>query len=661
MSDLHERLSASRVAIRRPHILRGAARLKLAGFGLAVGLALGAGAPAVWAQTPYKQSPLFDADVQARKLPPVAQRLPKSPRVITPSEQVGRYGGTWRMALRGRADSNPFRTVGYDHLVSWKADWSGVVPNVLEGIDRNADGTEYTLKLREGMRWSDGVPFTADDLMFAYQHVFKHKDLGGFPEFMRTGSGPGTMTKLDATTVKVTFPVPNAFFMEGMAQVTNLWAADPMTKYPAHFLKQFHPDFNQSNLDQLVAENGARTWADLFLRKADTWLTARKPTLNAWIVTTPFGQGTRMIAERNPYYFKVDTAGNQLPYIDRMTFENIQDDQVHLLKILGGEIDFELGGIASVENKAVFADNATRGNYRFIDLKPAVSNITAYSFNLNSRNPVLRQIFNNKTFRIAMSHAIDRQAINEQIYVGQLDVMQPAIRPDYPVLYNERLAKQYTTYDVALANRLLDEAGFAKKDSRGIRLGPDGKPISFGLMTRSDKKFMVDTSELLSLYFKEVGIDARLDVLERSLTRQRSDSNEFDVIVEDIEGGRWDVFLRPYQLVPTGRNSGYGLQWLAWWMKRGGEEPPPQVKRQYALFDQINATTDEAKRIELMRELIEIAADVFPMVGIGAPKTAYAIANRRLRNVPDQMEGSYWFVAPGPYEPSSFFFGDARR
>lgn len=627
-----------------------------------VAASMGLDLPAALAQgTPVRQAPSLDALVRENKLPPVAERLPKVPHVVKPLEQVGRHGGTWRMALRGRADSAPFRTVGYSHLVAWKPDWSGVTPNVVERVTNNPEGTEYVFKLREGMRWSDGAPFTADDFVFAYEHVFKHRDLGGFPDFMRTSKGPGVIAKVDDTSVKVTFPEPNVFFLEGIAQVTTAHGADPMTKFPAHFMKQFHPEFNKANLDQLVADNKAKTWVELFQRKADPWLTPFKPTLNAWIVTVPFGQGTRMVAERNPYFFKVDTAGNQLPYIDRVVFENIQDDQVHLLKILGGEIDFEIGGITSVENRAVFHDNMDRGNYRFVTIQPAVANITAYSFNLNSKNPVLREIFNNKTFRIAMSHAINREAINDQIYVGQLEIMQPAIRPDYPVVYNERLAKQYTTYDVALANKLLDEAGFAKRDARGIRLGPDGKPISFGLMTRSDKKFMVDTSELLSIYFKAVGIDARLDVMERSLTRQRSDSNEFDVIVEDLEGGRWDVFLRPYQLVPVGRNAGFGLQWFAWWQKRGGEAPPPAMKEQFDLFAQINATTDNERRIMLMKKMTENAAEFFPMIGIGAPKSAYALVSRRMRNVPDRMEGSYWFTAPGPYDPTTFFFGDPRR
>lgn len=607
----------------------------------------------------YREAPSLSEKVKAGALPPVEQRLPKNPRRMAVPE-IGRYGGTWRTAARGRAETWTLRTVGYDHLVAWKPDWSGVEPNVLAGYEANADSTVYTLKLREGMRWSDGHPFTADDLLFAYENVFRNKDLGGMPPYLETAKGPGRVEKIDDLTVRVTFPEPNAFFLEGIAQVSTLPGADAFSRYPAHYMRQFHPVLNAGGVNRLVAEAGVKSATELFERRADTWTNPQKPTLNAWLITVPYGQGTRMVAERNPYYFKVDTAGNQLPYIDRVAYEIVQDDQVLLLKVLAGEIDMHSAHVMTVENRAVIDENKERGNYRFVELLPSEANDTAYMLNLTHKDPVLREVFSNKKFRMALSHAIDRQAVNDQVFVGQSIIMQPAIRPDYPLLYSEKLAKQFTEYDVAAANRLLDEAGYARKDARGMRIGPDGKPISFGILTRNDKKFMVDTTELLVHYFKQVGIDARLDVAERSLVRQRVFSGQFDMNVEDLPGGKFDAFLRPQQLLPMHHNAVYGVQWYQWFIGKGGEEPPPPVKRQFELWRQVNATTDQAKRVDLMKEIIRIAEDNFFLIGIGAPSIQYGIVSRRLRNVPEKMEGSYWFAPPGPNNPPTWFFADAK-
>ena len=572
----------------------------------------------------FHEAPALAEKVKAGALPPVEQRLPKNPRQLTPLQEVGKYGGTWRTAARGRAETWTLRTVGYDHLMTWKPDWSGVEPNVLAGTEVNADSTVYTLKLRDGMKWSDGQPFTADDLLFAYENVFKVKDLGGMPAYLDTAKGPAVVEKVDSLTVRVTFPLPNAFFFESIAQVSTLYGGDPFTKYPAHYMKQFHPKLNATNIDKLVAEAGVKTAAELFERRSDTWTNPQKPTLNAWLVTTPYGQGTRMVAERNPYYFKVDSAGNQLPYIDRVVYEIVQDDQVLLLKVLAGEIDMHAEHVMTVENRAVLDEGKERGNYRFIDLLPSEASSAAYMWNLTHKDPVLREVFNNKKFRMALSHSIDREAVNDQVFVGQGIIMQPAIRPDYPLLYSEKLAKQYTEYNVDLANKLLDEAGYAKKDDRGMRLGPDGKPISFGLLTRNDKKFMVDISELLVHYFREVGIDARLDVAERSLVRQRAFSGQFDMNVEDLPGGKFDAFLRPQQLLPMHHNAVYGVQWYQWFLGKGGEEPPAQVKRQFDLWRQVNATTDQSKQVEMMKEIITIAEDNFFLMGIAPPISSTA-------------------------------------
>ncbi|MGP1394191.1 MAG: ABC transporter substrate-binding protein [Inquilinaceae bacterium] len=609
----------------------------------------------------YGEAPTLRALVEAGALPPVEDRLPVVPRVLEPIDSIGVYGGIWRTGARESAETWTLRTVGYDHMVHWKPDWTGVVPNIAQSVEANEDATVYTFTLREGMRWSDGEPFDVDDILFAYS-VFQHEELLDFPDYLRTGAGPGAIERIDDYTFIISFPVPNAGLLTGMAQVTTAIGGDALTKFPEHYMRQFHADHAGDDLDRLVADAGVGGWAELFTLRSDPWLNPDKPTLNAWMVTTPFGDGTQVIAERNPYYWKVDPDGNQLPYIDRVVFEVVQDMEVLLLKAIAGEIDMTASHINTVENKAVLFDNRERGDFDFFELAPSDANLATYSINQTHKDPVLREVFQNKPFRAALSHAINRQEIIDLVFIGQGTAQQTAVLPDFPELYNEQLATQYLDYDVDRANALLDEAGYTERNADGMRLGPDGNPIRFGLLTRSDKKFMADVGEMVVRNWRAVGLDARVDVVERSLVRQRKDANDHDIIIEDFPGGKGDAYLRPTPWVPIHHNAAYGIPWYYWWQgKEGAEEPPAHVKRQLALWDELNATVEQGRRTELMREILQIAADSFYTIGIVVPLADYGIVSNRMKNVPAKMEGSYWFAPPGPTNPSTYYFVDGSN
>lgn len=526
--------------------------------------------------------------------------------------------------------------------------------NIPEAIEASDDATVYTIDLREGMRWSDGEPFNADDLMFAYE-VWQHPDLDGFPEYMTTGAGPGVVEKIDDYTVQVTFPAPNAAFLDGMAQVTTVIGGDAFTKYPEHYMKQFHPDHSEGDLDAMVSQAGVNTWPELFSLRADTWLNPDKPTLNAWVVTVPLGDGARVVAERNPYYWKVDPEGNQLPYIDRVVYEVVQDPQVLLLKALAGEIDMIATLINDPENKAVLFDGQEAGGYRFIDMTPSDANLANYAVNQMHQDPVLREVLRNRDFRAGLSHAINRQEIIDLVFIGQAMPLQTAVLPSYELLYNDKLATQYLDYDVDKANEYLDMA-FPERDEEGFRLGPDGNRIQFALLTRADKAFMADISQMVADYWKQVGVDVRVDVVDRNLVRSRKNANQHDLIIEDFPGGARDAFLRPTPWVPMHHNAAYGIPWYDWHRGEGGEEPPENIKRQLELWDAVNATADQEKRVELMREILANGAEDFYNIGIAVPLSSYGIVNRKMRNVPQTMQGSYWFAPPGPVNPPTWYY-----
>jgi len=613
------------------------------------------------AQPEYQEAPGLAARVEAGEMPPVGERLPQNPLVVEPNERVGQYGGTWRMGLVGGSDGALLtRTIGHENLMRWDPAWEEVIPNIAESYEVSADSTTYTFRLREGMRWSDGEPFTADDIMFWYEDVLLNETLTPAPSAVYTaGDEVVTVEKVDDHTVRFTFAVPNGLFLQNLASPVS--AVTAITSYPRHYAERFHEAYNP-DVDALVKEAGAEDWVGFFESKVGPsgWAqNPEMPTLYPWVVSTGYGESTtRVVAERNPYYFKVDPEGNQLPYLDRVLYTQFQESEVLLLSALAGEIDMQERHLNTLSNKAVLTDNMAVGNYGFFDVIPDASSAMTISLNLTHRDPVKREVFQNKDFRIGLSHAINRAEIIDLIYVGQGEPFQPAPRPETE-LYSEELAKQYTEYDVALANEHLDRA-FPEKDAEGFRLGPDGRRITFVVETFSGPG--ADTLELVRGYWREVGIDAQVRESDRSLVTTRMESNEHDAVMYFGGGGLKDAFLDGRWYLPSYNwESAFAPAWAFWYLRApGGEEPPEAVREQFRLWDAIRATADEAEQVALMEQVLEIAADQFYAIGIASTVPGIGIVKNNFHNVPDSMPstgGAY--NAPGPTNPEQYFISSS--
>lgn len=596
------------------------------------------------------EAPMLAERVAAGELPPVAERLPANPLVVPVVERIGTYGGTWNTALLGGQDTSWLgRTIGYEFLVRVTPDWSEIIPNVAESYESNAEATEFTFHLREGMKWSDGEPFTADDILFWYEDVLMNEALTpAVPSWLVSGE-PVVVEKIDDFTVVFKFVQPNGLFLPNLASS----AGSLPTRYPRHYLEEYHPRYNGEVEAQAQAE-GFDTWLQLFESRADVWFNTELPTLNGWVLTTGYEDSTeQVVAERNPYYWKVDPEGNQLPYIDRVVYDQVQNVEVLVLKALNGEIDMMDRHLATLNNKAVLFDNMEAGNYRFFETIPTNMNFVIISLNWTHPDPVLREIFQNKDFRIGLSHAINRQEILDIVYVGQGEPWQGAPRPESR-FYNERLAKQYTEYDPDLANEYLDKA-YPDKNADGIRLGPDGEPISFTILTT---EAVVDTAalELVRDYWRQVGIQVELQVADRSLVDTRVAANEHDATTWQGSGGT-GVMLGPYYYFPLRSTpSRFAIAWSNWYQGLpGGEEPPAEAKRQMALYDQLKQTADAAEQERLMAEIIEIAADQFYVFGIGLDPNGYGIVKNNFHNVPATVPSSNLYLSPAETNPSQYF------
>lgn len=638
-----------RLALRKRHMVSG-----LAGLGVALAMAL-----PTWA---FEEAPMLKAMVDAGTLPPVDERLPAEPLVLEVVEQTGEYGGTLRRAILGGGDQhNMVRTIGSDNMVRWDWNWTEVKPNIAKSWDVSDDASKFTFHLREGMRWSDGAPFTADDIMFWYDDVFNDPALTPNKDSTFIGpAGPATVSKIDDYTVMFDFGAPNGLFIQNMAYGFGYYP----TSFAKHYLSQFHPKYNPDVQALVDAEPAAADWVQLFNLKAgpmDTplfWQNPDRPTLHAWHLTNAYGSTDRVVAERNPYYYKVDSAGQQLPYIDRITYDQVEDVETILLKAFNGEIDYMLRHVGRPNNKAALTDNMERGKYRFFDVGDLPANIVILMLNLNNSDPVKREVVNNKDFRIGLSHAMNRQEIIDLLYFGAGLAAQTAPREGSD-LYKEEYAKQFTEYDPDLANEFLDKV-MPEKDAEGFRIGPDGKRFTLIFLVADVFGLQYpDAMELVAGYAADVGVDIQVRATDRSRLIELHTSNQQDAYLWNCSGGQADAYTSPICYVPIISNS---VSWARLWAEWGadntrGEEPPQAVKDIFTAYDQVKSAATPAEQHAKMQEVMDMAMEQLFTIGLVQNDPVFGIARNNVRNVPDPLPiaGQLWF--PAPYTAQLYFEG----
>ncbi len=615
-------------------------------------------APTLPPPAKYKEAPMLAEQVKAGKLPAVDARLPKNPMVVKPWDKVGKYGGTWRMIGKSSGDSASFtRSTSYEHLVRWIPDWSGVMPNLAESYSVNANSTEYTFKLRDGLKWSDGQPYTTDDIKFWYEDVLMNKDLTpSIPSGWKAGGKVMTIEVVDKLTFKIKFESPNGLFLFTLAAP----GGGDISNLPAHWAKKYHQKYSPADVEKLVKDGQFKSWADMWTTLVgNQFAEPSRPRMDAWLPTAPYGRGalTQLIFERNPYYWKVDPEGNQLPYIDKVQFSMIDNVETMLPKIMNGEIEMQFRHFNTNANKAILFDNKAKGNYDFYNLSEGAVNMMVIYFNLTHDDPVKRQIFGNKDFRIGLSYAINRPEIIKTVLVGQGEVSQVCPPKGSPV-YDEKLCKQYTEFDLAKANEHLDKAGF-KKDASGKRIGPDGKPISFVVESSDTQTQINDMMNMIVKYWKEVGIDATLKVEERALMYSNKEANLHDVVLWNGASGYLpNLLVDPRYWMPFSNESAWGIGWWKYNAKvPGGEkyEPPAEVKKAIDLYNKIVATADPKQQVELTKEMLANARDNFWIIGIVQPADGYGIVKNNFKNVPKSMPMAWIFPTFSPLNPEQFY------
>jgi peptide/nickel transport system substrate-binding protein len=610
------------------------------------------------------EAPVLTDAVKAGRLPPLEQRLPQTPLKVDVVEKIGSYGGDWHSALLG-GDDQPWlmRIMTYENLMRWKPDWSGTIPDVAQSVDVSEDATRFTFHLRKGMKWSDGKDFTADDVKFWHDDLFLDKQFTPAPAepFVNSDGSPCGFEMIDDTTFAFTFKKPKGLFLQFLATAR---PQDGLAiRYPRHYLAQFHPKYNPA-VDGLLKASGQNSWGALMTAKADMFSNPALPTLNAWVVTQGYGAGsaTEVKAVRNPYYWKVDAAGNQLPYIDTLSLDILSDPQVLVAKTLAGEIDLQDRNLAVPANKPVLADGRERGGFAFFTETSTSPNVMVVALNLNAKDKQLRQIFDNHDFRAGLSYAMDRQELLDTVWLSQGEIAQTAPRPE-SIYYNERLAKQYTEHDTEKANALLDET-LPKKGADGMRLRPDGSRLVFTIAYSSADPVFGDALQLIKRQWAQVGIDVEPTPLDRTLIGARHDSGDLEGVAWQRGGGAGqEVVIDPRWYFPANNDSYYWAPaWAAWYLGVDPnkspikpEEPPAEVKQQMDLYNQIQLSADSGQQVKLMKQLLDIAADQFWTMGVAFDANGYGVKKSTMHNVPASMPASWIYPTPGPANPEQFY------
>jgi peptide/nickel transport system substrate-binding protein len=433
--------------------------------------------------------------------------------------------------------------------------------------------------------------------------------------------------------------------------------------FPKHYMKQYHIQYNRE-ADKLAKSEGYEFWWEAFQAHTDRNATAfdtNFPDLRAWVLSEVDPSGNRLYA-RNPYYWRVDIEGNQLPYIDY--YDRIQLESVEVLQVetVAGKGDIH-GWYLKVANFPLFKENEEKGGYRTILYPDARASEFGIAFNYTHKDPVLKEIYNDIRFRKAASHAVNRDEINELLYLGLAVPRQPLMDPGCS-FWIDGIDKMFIEYDPGLANQLLDEMGLKWDADHEYRLRPDGKQLTIVLNYHA----VMDVPELLKGYWKAIGIDLVLEPLGGQLYRERMQANEHDMGVWAI-GGSSENYSRRAQPIryrppfhwPQNSPLG-GTEWWAWYESNGerGEVPPQEVQRLYQVIDEWLAQPRGAERyIELGKEMLTINAENLWLIGTVGLMSRVAVVNAKLRNIPPEtsilsVEYSVW----APYNPDTFYYGD---
>lgn len=625
--------------------------------------------PAQFPKT-FHEAPTLAGLVRQGRLPPVHERIGQDPLVIQPLHEIGRYGGTLHRAFIGPSDfwgATRF-TTGPDSLLFWDFEWKQVIPNIARAYELSLDGRTLTLFLRRGMRWSDGAPFTTDDVMFWYTDMYRDTRLvaSANPGLQLDGKDV-LIEKIDDTTVQFISPKPYPLLPELLAGYNALAGQSLFGRLgmgcvaPKHYLSQFHPKYSsETQVTRAAKEAGFVSWALCLKNRNDWTLNPQLPVLSPWKMVSPINSRT-FAMERNAYSIWVDTAGNQLPYIDRVSHVFCSRPEIVVLKAVAGALDFQERHL-DIAKLPVLLSNRKRSGYNvFVD--PYAGTDMAVGINIGYReDPEIGSLLRTTAFRRALSLGLDRDAFNEAFMLGLGTPAASVPMPDNKYFPGAEWMHKWATYDVAQANRLLDSIGLTRRDSAGYRLRrDDGDRL---LLVFQAPVSIVDfgaVGEMMREQWRAIGIELQVQVVEATLWMQRCQSGAIQLT--HVTTGGDDPLGYPDNLFPfstQGGNAVMGIDYVHWFQSDGqrGTEPPLMLRQMMELWKTARSASPE-ERIRIGKEIIKIHVDEVCSIGMltgGLSFYGIHVAKKNLGNVPRRMVNMLTVRTPLNALPMTFFF-----
>lgn len=621
-----------------------------------------------------QEAPMLAELVKAGTLPPVEQRVPDEPCVTKPLNEIGKYGGTWRRGFTGASDGeNGNRMVAVDKWIFWDYTGTKVIPSLAKAWKISDDGKTTTIYLRKGLKWSDGAPYSADDCMFWFEDMYSDPALVPTPDrAMAPGGKPGKMVKVDDLTIEFQFENPYWLFelvlagdmLPGRGQAVGQFGPYYYGGYaPRHYLSQFLPKYtDQAKLDADAKAANYTDWKARFQVLKDWERNPDLPGVQPWKLVAGADITTPLWAvERNPYYWEVDTAGNQLPYIDRVQWTLGENTEVINLRAIAGEYDQQERHLA-VANLPVFIENQQKGNYT-VHIDPGTNGGDAnlyFNFSFDA-DPEVKKWILNKDFRRALSMATDRAQINEAFFLGLGTEGSAIPAPNMPEYPGDEWRTKWHTLDIDQANALLDKIGLDKKDASGMRLRTDGQGI-LRIEVNTTNSFVnySKIAEMIAPQWKKIGITLDIKDMERSTWEQNRNANAQQIAMWS-NGGTELIYLYPIHALPVQENSQVGPL-IARWYGTGGTDgvapTDPDLQKCMDLYTEAQTKPLE-ERNRLAQEVWKTYVDsvlAIGTVGLSPAFLGMRVTSNKLGNIPGRHINAQHMRTPTSSRPTTIFF-----
>ena len=620
------------------------------------------------------EAPMLKALVSAGVLPPVEQRLPEAPLMVTEKE-IGRYGGEIRMIHKGSTSFLSNYDLTTERILNYSdQDLRTIIPNIIESWQISPDAMTWTFHMRVGMKWSDGSSLTSEDVRFWWIDVINNSELAlGMPWQFHFGGTDMSVEILDAYTFKFTFAAPFGNFIAHLTR----WYPFSSILLPSTFMKQFHIDYaDPVTLAQLIAQYGFQNWVELFtyMIGGSIWSATQNcteiPVLGPWHIVENPEEGL-YLWERNPYYWKVDQVGNQLPYINSLRYDLVSNDAEVKVRLAQGEIDILGQHDVSIVDYPFYQANQSAGNYIIGDyLSCMTDRYVLFPQHYIADDAVLTDIVNHPNFVKALSVAIDREAINQSLFYGLASVGQLSVMPNSQY-YKASYGTAWAQYDPTLANQLLDAMGLDNRDGEGFRLRSDGQRLTFTIEHTGERVGLACSTyaDMVFSYWRAVGIDASAVLQDEGTYNQR-------MMNYQVHCGMWHAdrctdmlwHIEPAWFLPTSNpNQGTACSaWAVWYSAEDRTdpnliEPPAEIKTLYDLFDQMTATTNEVQRVQYGQQILDWLANTPLAIGLILESPAPLLFNKHLDNLPPDKSPIGWDTfGLSTYHPETFYYNYQR-